>query len=295
MRSLWGSSKVLPASKFLELSRIRPRSYSMQLNLFALSIKARISTSRSISSAYVSIQGLSNSQREQIELYVRSLLDWNQRMNLTAVTDEEAVMERHVEDSLAILAPLRRHYLSRCREEGRDCVEIESERLRIVDIGSGAGLPGLILAIACPSWHITLVESMLKRCSFLEHAIDVTGLSNVRVLRERAEIAGQNPEFRETFDVAVARAVAEMRTLAEYCLPLVRVGGLFLAAKGPDPQEEVESAQKAVKLLGGSIKELCLVDSYGPHGCRTAVICYKERPTLAKYPRQPGIPSKMPL
>ncbi|MQL83103.1 hypothetical protein Taro_015573 [Colocasia esculenta] len=271
------------------------------------------------------IRALSPLQQEQITTYVRTLLEWNQRMNLTAVTEESEVMTRHVEDSLAIIPPLRRHYVSRCCGRGGP-VSSDGGRLSVVDVGTGPGLPGLILAIACPDWKLTLLESMRKRCLFLEHVIGLIGLSNVQVLHERAECVGQNLNFREVFDVAVARAVAEMRTLglgfvadvylllsdtykkntdsclltritvaAEYCLPLVRVGGLFVAAKGYDPQEEVENAQNTVRLLGASIIDLCSVESQGPHGQRTAVICYKERATPKKYPRQTGVPSKMPL
>eukprot|EP00268_Persea_americana_P069452 TRINITY_DN9867_c0_g1_i7.p1 TRINITY_DN9867_c0_g1~~TRINITY_DN9867_c0_g1_i7.p1 ORF type:complete len:195 (-),score=33.96 TRINITY_DN9867_c0_g1_i7:2164-2748(-) len=149
-------------------------------------------------------------------------------MNLTAVTEASEVMKRHVEDSLAIIPPIQSHYLSRC--------DSTCDRLNLVDVGSGAGLPGLIFAIACPGWKVTLLESMQKRCMFLEHAVGLIGLSNVEILCARAENVGQNLDSREMFDVAVARAVAEMRVLAEYCLPLVRVGGLFVAAKGYDPQ-----------------------------------------------------------
>nr|XP_019702901.1 uncharacterized protein LOC105039142 isoform X3 [Elaeis guineensis] len=215
-----------------------------------------------------------------------------QRMNLTAVTEEREVMTRHVEDSLAILPPLQRSYLSHCSSSSSSS---SCDGLNLVDVGSGPGLPGLIFAIACPSWKVTLLESMHKRCLFLEHIVDLTGLSNVQILRERAENVGQCLDFRELFDVAVARAVAEMRILAEYCLPLVRVGGLFVAAKGYHPQEEVKVAENAIRLMGASILELSTVESHGPLGQRTVVICLKDRATPRKYPRHPGVPSKMPL
>ncbi|XP_078174572.1 S-adenosyl-L-methionine-dependent methyltransferases superfamily protein [Carex rostrata] len=232
---------------------------------------------------------LSPHQRDQISLYVDALLQWNQKMNLTAVKDESEVMTRHVEDSLAILPPLKRAYSTKCSGSPY------SDDLSLVDVGSGAGLPGLILAIACPGWKFTLLESMRKRCAFLEHVIELVGLSNVNIVCDRAENVGQSPDFREGFDVAVARAVAELRILAEYCVPLVRVGGLFVAAKGNDPQDEIKNAKKAVHLLGASILESCTVESHGPFGQRTAVICFKDRATPRKYPRHPGIPSKLPL
>ncbi|OVA14354.1 rRNA small subunit methyltransferase G [Macleaya cordata] len=208
-------------------------------------------------------------------------------MNLTAVKETDEVMKRHVEDSLAIIPPIQSSYLSHCNSS--------CDNIKLVDVGSGAGLPGLIFAIARPGWNVTLLESMNKRCLFLEHAVSVTGLSNVEVLRARAESAGQSLDFREVFDVAVARAVAEMRVLAEYCLPLVRVGGLFIAAKGHNPQEEVKLAETAIQKFGASILQMSPVESHSPYGQRTAVVCIKDRPTPKKYPRDPGTPSKVPL
>ncbi|XP_020090122.1 uncharacterized protein LOC109711480 [Ananas comosus] len=243
----------------------------------------------SLSSPTPTYEALSPHQKNQISLFVDALLQRNQRMNLTAVTAESEVMTRHVEDSLAMLAPLQQSYLARCGGSA------SCDALNLVDVGSGAGLPGLILAIARPNWKFTLLESMQKRCLFLDHVAGLTGLSNVNIVRERAENAGQSVDFREVYDVAVARAVAELRILAEYCLPLVRVGGLFVAAKGYDPQEEIRNAQNAIRLLGGSVIRLCDVASLGPFGQRTAVICLKDRATPRKYPRHPGIPSKMPL
>ncbi|KAJ0755081.1 putative 16S rRNA (guanine(527)-N(7))-methyltransferase [Helianthus annuus] len=226
-------------------------------------------------------------QQQQVHLYVDALLDWNQKMNLTAVRDANDVMDRHIEDSLAIIPPIRSSYVSNC--------ESTIEKLNLVDVGSGAGLPGLILAIACPDWKLTLLESLNKRCVFLEHVIGLMGLSNVKVIRGRAEDVGQNLEFREVYDVAVARAVAEMRILAEYCLPLVRVGGLFVAAKGHSPEEEVRRADKAIRVMGASLLQTCYVNSHSPYGQRTAIVCLKNGPTPKKYPRDPGTPAKSPL
>lgn len=208
-------------------------------------------------------------------------------MNLTAVREANAVMERHIEDSLAIIPPIKDSSLSHCSPP--------CQNLSLVDVGSGAGLPGLVLAIACPEWKVTLMESMNKRCVFLEHAVSHVGLSNVEVVRGRAENLGQDVCFREKYDVAVARAVAEMRILAEYCLPLVRVGGLFVAAKGHDPQTEVKNAEKAIQILGASVLQLCPVESHSPYGQRTAIVCLKTSPTPKKYPRDPGTPVKVPL
>ncbi|XP_038687324.1 ribosomal RNA small subunit methyltransferase G [Tripterygium wilfordii] len=232
-------------------------------------------------------KNLNSRQKEQIHLYVDALLDWNQKMNLTAVKDATEIMGRHIEDSLAIMPPMKSCYISHCKKA--------CDKLSLVDVGSGQGLPGLVLAIAFPGWEVTLLESMNKRCVFLEHVVDLTGLSNVQVVRGRAEDLGQNFSFREQYDIAVARAVAEMRILAEYCLPLVRVGGLFVAAKGHDPQLEVRNAERAIQLMGASVLQLCSVESHSPYGQRTAVVCFKDRPTPRRYPRDPGTPAKEPL
>ncbi|KAI3726942.1 hypothetical protein L1987_66749 [Smallanthus sonchifolius] len=224
-------------------------------------------------------------QKQQLQLYVGALLDWNQVLLLSS----------HIEDSLAIIPPIRSSYISNCGSS--------IEKLNLVDVGSGAGLPGLILAIACPDWELTLLDSLNKRCVFLEHVVGLIGLSNVKVMRGRAEYfnlmlrqdVGQNLEFREVFDVAVARAVAEMRILAEYCLPLVRVVGLFVAAKGHSPEEEVRRAKKAISLMGASLLQTCYVNSHSPYGQRTAIVCLKDGLTPRKYPRDPGTPAKSPL
>ncbi|BBN17019.1 16S rRNA (guanine527-N7)-methyltransferase [Marchantia polymorpha subsp. ruderalis] len=231
---------------------------------------------------------LDSRQATQVSSFVDSLLDWNQRMNLTAVTEREEVMERHIMDSLALLPVLETAY-------GEHTSKRSVEQLEVIDVGTGAGLPGIVFAIARPAWKITLLESLQKRCNFLDYAVERSGLSNVKVVRARAEDGGQDKTHREAYDVAVARAVAEMRVLSELCLPFVRVGGIFVAAKGPGPEEEVESAKKAIGLLGASLISISTVDSRGPLGQRTAVVCQKRKSTPAKYPRRPGTPSKTPL
>ncbi|KAI8528991.1 hypothetical protein RHMOL_Rhmol12G0191400 [Rhododendron molle] len=173
-------------------------------------------------------QTLTSRQKEQIHLYVDALLDWNQKMNLTAVTEASEVIRERAE------------------------------------------FLGLNILLTFPDY----------------------GAYSEPCYRQNL---GQNLGFREVFDVAVARAVAEMRVLAEYCLPLVRVGGLFVAAKGHDPLEEVRRAETAIRLMGASVLEMCSVESQGPHGQRTAVVCLKERPTPRKYPRDPGTPVKSPM
>ncbi|CAI5485267.1 unnamed protein product [Closterium sp. Naga37s-1] len=167
--------------------------------------------------------------------------------------------------------------------------------LRLVDVGTGAGLPGVVLAVAQPTWHVTLVESLNKRCDFLSHVVQRLGLNNVQVVCGRAEEVGRDPVHRGAYDLAVARAVAEMRVLNELCLPLVRVGGAFIAAKGPNPQDEVAAASNSASLLSAQLVRIYEVASSNSNGQRTAVIYKKVEPTASKYPRRPGMPSKRPL
>uniref|UniRef100_A0A803P992 Ribosomal RNA small subunit methyltransferase G n=1 Tax=Cannabis sativa TaxID=3483 RepID=A0A803P992_CANSA len=250
---------------FKHLPILRPTTFSPR------TLKRRtLSTSTILSSSY--FETLTPTQKDQIHLYVDVLLQWNQKMNLTAIKEVNEVMERHVEDSLAVVPPIRNSYISHCSSS--------CNKLNLVDVGSGAGLPGVVLAIACPGWEVTLMESMKKRCVFLEHVVGQIGLSNVQVVRGRAEDLGQNLLFREQFDVAVARAVAEMR---------------ILAAKGHNPEAEVMNAERAIGTMGASILQVCSVESQSPHGQRTAVVCLKARPTPRKYPRDPGTPAKVPL
>ncbi|KAG2499547.1 hypothetical protein HYH03_002492 [Edaphochlamys debaryana] len=175
-------------------------------------------------------------------------------------------------------------------------VAVADAPLRVVDVGTGAGLPGMVLAVARPQWKVTLLDSLRKRCDFLREAAALAGMSNVEVVWARAEDAGQKPELRQSFDLAVARAVAEARVLAELCLPFVRVGGLWVAAKGPDPEAEVEAAQSAVRQLGGRQLALERVESLSAEGRPfTALVVAKHGPTPARFPRQAGTPSKKPL
>lgn len=162
-------------------------------------------------------------------------------------------------------------------------------------VGSGAGLPGLIIAIARPAWQMLLLDSLQKRCKFVEQVIQHLHIQNVSVLWSRAETAGRDPKTRESFDVCIARAVAETRTLAELSLPLVRIGGHLVAAKGPNPQTEVDAAGTAIKKVGGVLTHVSPVDSFGPLGQRTIVIVKKVSATPDAFPRDNGLPKKRPL
>ncbi|KAH7287856.1 hypothetical protein KP509_31G000400 [Ceratopteris richardii] len=209
-------------------------------------------------------------------------------MNLTAVTERSCIMERHIADSLALL-PIMETTFTKYNPEN------SLEHLKVVDVGSGAGLPGIVLAIARPCWEITLLESLQKRCNFLQYVMEALSLNNVKLVRARAEDAGHDKNYREVFDISVARAVAEMRILVELCLPLVRIGGLLVAAKGANPEEEMHAAKRPAELLGASILSMEKVSSYSPYGQRTAVLCHKKRRTPNKFPRKAGIPQKQPL
>lgn len=275
LRTTYGSGHLhLPRSCFLSRS-------------LALCPHAHLQFSSQVTSLHL-LDSFTTTQASQVSLYIDALLDWNQRMNLTAVTERSSIMERHIADSLSLLPVMETTFAKYNETTG-------FENLKVVDVGSGAGLPGIVLAIARPAWDITLLESLQKRCSFLDHVIDALSLNNVKLVRARAEDAGHDMACRELFDISVARAVAEMRILVELCLPLVRIGGLMVAAKGANPEEEVKSAEKAARLLGGSILPIERVTSTSPHGQRTAILCYKERETPQKYPRKPGTPQKKPL
>jgi 16S rRNA (guanine527-N7)-methyltransferase len=222
---------------------------------------------------------LSPQQVEAFMLYQRELILWNERVNLTTVTDPEEVQVKHFLDSLSCLRIL----------------DTFSPDARCIDIGAGAGFPGLPLKIVRPSMRLTLLESVGKKARFLEHIVKALGLRDVEVVQGRAEELGRDAEYREMFDVALARAVAQMTVLVEYALPLLRVGGIFVAQKGADAGAEVDSALPAMKILGGRLQQLRRVNVPGLHDPRHLVVVEKVDPTPERYPRRPGIPTKRPL
>jgi 16S rRNA (guanine527-N7)-methyltransferase len=221
---------------------------------------------------------VSTDQLEQFERYFRELVDWNERMNLTAITDREQVYIKHFYDSvsLAFFSPLQ------------DC-------LTIADVGSGAGFPSIPLKILFPHLQVTIIDSLQKRINFLTTLTEILGLENVRCVHGRAEDVGRDVQHRERYDLVTARAVARLNVLAEFCMPLVRTGGLFVAMKGADPTEELEEAGFAIRELGGKLKEdlsLLLPDE----GSRRHILLInKIKSTPKKYPRKPGMPLKTPL
>ncbi|MDH7568233.1 MAG: 16S rRNA (guanine(527)-N(7))-methyltransferase RsmG [Armatimonadota bacterium] len=221
---------------------------------------------------------LSDEELERYRLYLETLQEWNQRMNLTAARDPLELAVKHFLDSLTCFL-----------------VTAADTPLRVLDVGTGAGFPGVVLKIHAPQWHLTLLDSTRKKVAFLEHLVGLLGLQQTDTLHARAEEAGRLPAYRERFDLVVARAVAELRVLAEWCLPFVRVGGLFVAMKGPRGDEEAPAAKSAVAQLGGEIEQVKpLVLPFGA-GERRLVLVRKRRPTPRAFPRAAGAAARRPL
>lgn len=210
--------------------------------------------------------------------YEKELVEWNQKFNLTAIRDVESIRTKHFLDSYSCVLAWK-----------------GMPPLRLVDVGSGAGFPGIPLKIVYPTMHVTLVESVGKKAMFCQHIISKLGLEDVEVIQTRAETLGQNLAHRETYDYAVARAVANLNILSEYLLPLVKVGGTMLAQKGESGPAEAQSAEKAMKLLGGKLKQIIPVELPGVPDDRYLVLVDKVAATPPKYPRKAGIPMKTPL
>jgi 16S rRNA (guanine527-N7)-methyltransferase len=210
--------------------------------------------------------------------YERELMEWNRKFNLTAIRDQESIRTKHFLDSLSCVQAWQ--------AQPPGC---------LVDVGTGAGFPGIPLKIIYPGMKITLVESVGKKAMFCQHIVRVLGLENVEVIQARAEDLGQKAEHREKYDWAVARAVAQMNVLVEYLLPLVKIGGMVLAQKGESAPAEVQEAEKAMKLLGGKLKHLLPVNLPGVADDRYLVLIDKVAATPPKYPRKAGLLAKQPL
>ena len=223
-------------------------------------------------------------QLAAFDLYRRELQEWNTRMNLTAIEDDEGIQVRHFLDSLSCLLAFR---LPGAGNQMTDA--------RLIDVGAGAGFPGLPLKIVYPGLQLTLLEATGKKASFLEYLCEQLELEGVTVYHGRAEELGQDPAHREQYDWSLARAVAEMPVLAEYLLPLVRVGGHCLALKGEKGPQEAREAEHALNLLGGRLARLLPVELHGLAETRYLVLVDKIAPTPAKYPRRPGVPAKRPI
>ncbi|WP_432406055.1 16S rRNA (guanine(527)-N(7))-methyltransferase RsmG [Wukongibacter sp. M2B1] len=210
--------------------------------------------------------------------YKNLLIEWNKKINLTGITDEREIMIKHFLDSLA------------CMLTG-----VVRNDSKIIDVGTGAGFPGIPLKVFNENLNLTLLDSLNKRIKYLETVCNELELSQVEFLHGRAEDYGRDEEYREKYDIAVARAVAELAVLCEYCLPFVKVNGYFIALKGPKAQEEIENAKKALNILGGEIVDILNVNLPYSDSGHNLVIIKKIKSTPSKYPRKAGMPTKKPL
>ena len=219
---------------------------------------------------------LTNSQLNAIETYYDMLIDRNKVMNLTAITEFDEVMDKHFLDSV---------YLFRS-------IELKAD-YKLIDIGTGAGFPGIPLKIVFPELKITLLDSLNKRVGFLNDVIDELNLNDIEAIHGRAEDIARDKTYRASYDIAVSRAVANLSTLSEYCLPFVKIGGKFVSYKSGDCADEVDNAKAAIHLLGGKINK---IDEFSySNNSRSFIVIDKVMNTSNKYPRKAGLPSKKPL
>lgn len=221
---------------------------------------------------------LTDEQIRQFLRYYELLIEWNEKINLTAITEYQDVMKKHFIDSISLV---------------KAC-DLKQE-IKLIDVGTGAGFPGLALKIAFPNLEVTLLDSLNKRILFLEAVVRELGLSKVETVHGRAEDLARQKPFRETFDLCVSRAVANLSTLSEYCLPFVKTGGQFISYKSEKISKEIENAEKAIRILGGRVErqvEFCLPasDIY-----RNLSVIKKVKETDMRYPRKAGVPGKTPL
>jgi 16S rRNA (guanine527-N7)-methyltransferase len=222
---------------------------------------------------------LSPDQLAKLQIFETELMEWNERINLTAIRDSKGIRTKHFLDSLTVLLAWERH----------------GPPARIIDVGTGAGFPGLILKLIWPASQVTLVESVHKKADFCQHIVEELDLQQVTILSERAEAVGQDPDHRQVYDLAVARAVARMPILMEYLLPLVHRNGIVMAMKGESAPAETQAAEKAIQLLGGKLHKLIRVELPTVVEERFIVVVNKVARTPEDYPRRIGVPTKSPL
>lgn len=221
---------------------------------------------------------LTDEQHRQFDTYHRLLAEWNERMNLTGITEREAVYEKHFYDSVSL------------------AFYVDFKRIgRIADIGSGAGFPSIPLKICFPQMKVLIVDSLNKRIQFLTHLVGELGLSHVDCVHGRAEDIARMPEHRDAYDLVTARAVAKLNVLNEFCLPFVKKGGLFAAMKGSDPQEEIGEAAISLRELRAEVMQVQAMKLPHEQSDRHIVIMRKVGSTPTKYPRKAGLPIKQPL
>lgn len=223
---------------------------------------------------------LNINQIEQFIRYYDILIKWNSFMNLTAITEYDDVLKKHFLDSISLVKAIPK---------------IHEMRYSVIDVGTGAGFPGIPLKIVFPDLKITLLDSLNKRVQFLNEVIDSLQLKDIVTIHGRAEDVAMQKDKRETFDLCVSRAVANLSTLSEYCLPFVKINGFFVSYKSEKVKEECDKAQSAIKILGGKYDKQ--VEFYLPDSdiYRSLVMIKKEKSTPAKFPRKAGVPSKEPI
>lgn len=220
---------------------------------------------------------LDNTQISNLMKYSSLLKEWNEKINLTAITDDEGICTKHFLDSLTAL----------CTGKIRG---------KVIDVGTGAGFPGMVLKTVKPDISLTLLDSLNKRINFLKALGDELNIKDgIEYIHSRAEDAGKNKLYREKFDTAVSRAVANMTVLSEWCLPFVKLGGYFLALKGPLAEDEVKDAKRAIHILGGEIEDIFSAQIPFTELKHKIIIVKKVRHTPLKYPRKPGIATKTPI
>lgn len=217
-----------------------------------------------------------NQKIEALTAYASLLVEWNGKMNLTAITEESNIAIKHFLDSASAFLT---------GKVGK----------KVIDVGTGAGFPGLVLKILNPQIEMTLLDSLNKRITFLDEVIKKTDLTQIETVHSRAEDGGKNPKYREKFDTAVSRAVANLTLLAELCLPYVKVGGYFLALKGPTADEELAAAKKTIKILGGEVEGVYDAEIPMLDASHKIIIIKKVRQTPIKYPRNPAKIAKSPV
>ena len=224
---------------------------------------------------------LTERQTEQYLIYAEMLVEWNQKINLTAITEFDEIVWKHFIDSISF--------------EQTGNVSRETLAQNCIDIGTGAGFPGIPIKILYPGCKITLVDTLQKRITFLDEVIKACGLKQIRTIHGRAEDLARDPKHRESYQLCVSRAVANLATLSEYCLPFVKKGGIFVSYKGGDSREEINESKKAIAVFGGEIGRVDEFVIRGSELGRTFVTIKKIQPTPKKYPRKAGTPQKSPI
>ncbi len=221
---------------------------------------------------------LTDEMMQDFTIYKTLLKEWNEKINITTITDDEGIDKKHFVDSLSpALTGL-----------------FDGDQ-KIIDIGTGGGFPGLPLKIRNRNLQVTLLDSLNKRIIFLDHVIEQLNLEGVKAIHGRAEELGLMDEYREKYDICVSRAVASLGTLSEYCMPFVKVGGYFISMKGPDIDEEVETSKKAINTLGGNVEKIEYINIPESDIVHSLIVIKKTRNTPKKYPRAGGKPKKSPI